>query len=53
LIAAQLVRDLMQLCFLMERHYAPYAKRFGTAFARLKCAVLIAPMLQRAQSATT
>jgi hypothetical protein len=38
LIAARLVRDLMRLCFLMEREYAPYAKWFGTAFARLACA---------------
>jgi uncharacterized protein DUF4037 len=36
LIAARLVRDLMRLCFLMEKQYAPYPKWFGTAFARLK-----------------
>jgi hypothetical protein len=30
LIAARLVRDLMRLCFLMEKKYAPYAKWFGT-----------------------
>ena len=38
LIAARLVRDLMRLCFLMERTYAPYAKWFGIAFLRLSCA---------------
>lgn len=38
LIAARLVRDLMRLCFLMERTYAPYAKWFGTAFGQLGCA---------------
>jgi hypothetical protein len=37
LIGSRLVSDLMRLCFLMEREYAPYAKWFGTAFARLSC----------------
>jgi hypothetical protein len=37
LIGARLVRDVMRLCFLMERTYAPYAKWFGTAFRRLAC----------------
>lgn len=38
LVAGRLVRELMRLCFLMERQYAPYTKWFGTAFARLSCA---------------
>jgi hypothetical protein len=38
LIAARLVLDLMHLCFLMERKYAPYIKWLGSAFAKLKCA---------------
>ena len=29
LIGSQLVSDLMRLCFLMERQYAPYSKWFG------------------------
>ncbi len=37
-IAARLIRDLMMLCFLIERVYAPYPKWFGTGFARLACA---------------
>ena len=46
LIAARLVRDLMRLCFLMEREYAPYPKWFGTAFAQLRCASsLTGPLL--------
>jgi len=53
LIAARLVRDLMRLCFLMERRYAPYAKWFGTAFGRLECAGVLAPLLQQVLSATT
>jgi hypothetical protein len=46
-IAARLVHDLMRLCMLMERKYAPYSKWFGSAFARLKCAPLLMPVLQR------
>jgi hypothetical protein len=46
-IGAVLVRDLMRLCFLIERRYAPYAKWFGTAFARLDCAEQLAPVLTR------
>ena len=37
-IAARLVRDVMLLCFLMERVYAPYPKWFGTGFSKLTCA---------------
>lgn len=48
LIGARLVRDLMRLCFLMERTYAPYAKWFGTAFARLACAGRLGPALEEA-----
>lgn len=47
-LAARLVRDIMRLCFLMERQYAPYAKWFGTAFARLKCAPQFVPHLEAA-----
>jgi hypothetical protein len=45
LIASRLVADLMRLCFLMERQYAPYAKWFGTAFSRLTCGPDLAPTL--------
>jgi hypothetical protein len=37
IIASRLVRDLMKLCFLLEKTYFPYSKWFGTAFSRLKC----------------
>jgi Domain of unknown function (DUF4037) len=46
LIAAALVHDLMRLCFLIERRYAPYSKWFGTAFARLDCAPRLATLFQ-------
>lgn len=45
LIAARLVRDIMRLCFLMERVYAPYPKWFGTAFLRLASGKKIEPHL--------
>lgn len=50
-IAARLVRDLMLLCFLMERVYAPYPKWFGTGFARLACAPRLTPLFHRAFAA--
>jgi hypothetical protein len=52
-IGAQLVRTIMQLCFLMERRYAPYSKWFGTAFARLNCAGELVPLLRAVQLAET
>ena len=38
LIGARLVRDVMRLCFLMEKTYAPYPKWLGSAFKQLSCA---------------
>ena len=45
LIAGRLVQQLMKLCFLMEKQYAPYSKWFGTAFGRLSCAGELHPVL--------
>jgi hypothetical protein len=53
LIGGRLVRDVMRLCFLMERTYAPYAKWFGTAFAQLRCAHQLTPHLRSALKAGT
>ncbi len=53
LIGARLMRDTMRLCFLMEKQYAPYAKWLGTAFARLKCAGDLVPILHSASLAET
>jgi hypothetical protein len=53
LVAARLVRDLMRLCFLLERHYAPYSKWLGTAFARLACAQSVGPQLAATLAAGT
>jgi hypothetical protein len=49
---ARLVRDIMRLCFLIERRYAPYAKWLGTAFAQLGCGPTLMPMLRGALMAT-
>jgi hypothetical protein len=46
-IAARQVKNLMKLCFLMERKYAPYSKWFGTAFSRLHCAGELSPVFMR------
>lgn len=48
LIGARLVRDLMNLGFLMEKQYAPYPKWFGSAFARLNCGQTLMPILRAA-----
>jgi hypothetical protein len=60
IIASRLVRDIMRLCYLQERTYAPYAKWFGRGFQELSCGaplyptlrdVLIAPDWQSRQTA--
>ena len=53
IIGSRLVRDVMRLCFLIEKQYAPYAKWFGTAFKRLRCAEDLWPILWQAQQAAT
>ncbi len=53
IIGSRLVRDIMSLCFLMEKRYAPYPKWFGTAFNQLACAKDVSPALWRAQRAET
>ena len=53
LVVARLVRDLMRLCFLMERRYAPFIKWLGTAFAQLDCAGALSPVLTRVLEASS
>lgn len=53
IIASRLVRDVMSLCFLMEKQYAPYPKWYGTAFQRLKCADQLRSVLWRVQQSST
>ena len=52
-IAGRLVRSIMQLCFLMEKQYAPYPKWFGTAFTQLECGKALTPILRRIQTGAT
>ena len=47
LIASRQVKNLMKLCFLMERKYAPYSKWFGTAFRQLACAKELQPVFMQ------
>jgi hypothetical protein len=51
LLAARIVRDVMKLCFLMERKYAPYDKWLGTAFGNLACASRARPLIAAALGA--
>ena len=45
-VAARLVREVMRLCFLLERGYAPYSKWLGSAFARLDAHAQVGPPLE-------
>jgi len=49
--AGRIARDLMRLCFLLERRYAPYGKWLGSAFGQLACAAELTPLLEQALDA--
>ena len=51
ILAARLARDLMRLCLLLERRYAPYSKWLGSAFSRLEMATTLGPVLRAALAA--
>ena len=51
IIASRLVRELMRLCFMLEKAYIPYSKWLGTAFSRLRCAGELASVFLQALSA--
>lgn len=53
IIGSRLVRDVMHLCFLMERKYPPYAKWLGLAFRKLKCGQELETLLRKVQQAST
>lgn len=53
IIGSRLMRDIMNLCFLLEKQYAPYPKWFGSAFKHLQCAPLLEPLLWQVQQAAT
>jgi hypothetical protein len=50
-VAARICRDVVKLCFLMERTFAPYDKWMWTAFKRLACAPRMQPYLAGALDA--
>ena len=50
-IGSRLVRDAINLAFLLERQYPPYPKWLGMAFARLRCAKALSLSLWQAQRA--
>ena len=52
ILTARIVRDLMRLCFLIERQYAPYSKWLGSAFRNLRIAPGLAPHLDATLKAT-
>ncbi len=52
ILTARIARDLMKLCFLIERRYAPYSKWLGSAFRNLRIAPELAPHLDAALKAT-
>ncbi|MFD9499965.1 DUF4037 domain-containing protein [Streptomyces sp. NPDC060035] len=51
-VAGRLVRDLMRLCLLLGRRYAPYDKWLGSAFGQLPVADALLPSLRGAVTAT-
>jgi hypothetical protein len=51
ILAARIARDLMRLCFLLERRYAPYSKWLGSAFGKLRVASELGPHLDAALDA--
>ncbi len=53
LMGSRLARDIMSLCFLMEKKYAPYPKWFGSSFKQLYCSEIFQPVLWAMQTAET
>ncbi len=48
ILTARIVRDLIRLCFLIEKRYTPYSKWLGSAFRSLRIASGLAPHLDTA-----
>ncbi|WP_026790437.1 DUF4037 domain-containing protein [Pleomorphomonas oryzae] len=53
IVASRLARDIMRIGFLLEGSYPPYAKWFGSAFARLAVAKSLSPLLATVLAADT
>jgi Domain of unknown function (DUF4037) len=52
ILATRLARDVVRMCFLQERRYAPYSKWLGSAFAQLKAHAALDEPLRGLVSAT-
>ena len=52
-VTARIARDVMRLCLLHEKTYAPYSKWLGSAFVRLPTAADVEPALAAALRAET
>jgi len=52
-VAARLVREIIRLCFLLERRWAPYAKWLGSSFGGLAIAATLDGPLRGALRATS
>lgn len=53
IIAARIICEIIELCFLMEKTYAPYSKWLGTGFSKLKCSKKLLPIMKKALSSKT
>jgi hypothetical protein len=51
-IGSRLIRDIVSLCFMMEKKYAPYPKWFGSAFKKLESSATLFPLLEKARQAS-
>ncbi len=51
ILTARMAKFLMNLCFLLEKRYAPYSKWFGAGFKRLACYPRMSPLLEGAVAA--
>lgn len=47
IVAARIIRELMRLCFLLEKRYAPYSKWLGIAFSRLSSGKELTPVFKK------
>lgn len=48
IIAARIAKEIIELCFLMGRKYAPYSKWLGSAFSQLRISRKLEPVLLNA-----
>ena len=47
IIASRIAKELMELCFLMEKKYTPYSKWLGRAFSRLEISTELRPVIEK------